>query len=280
MKRFIILFIICFGGAFDIGASQFEKAVWSEWPHALRQTIADTGREIAENRDRIKKNDFEVSRGLWQYEMAFGDLFSADLRRITPRGVWIDVGAGSAKAQIELLEKTQVGPVCVAVSVQKPADQLLDRAIQRWGVLFQYREGRPIEEYAPDTFPRADIITDVYGAASYTPHLDVVLQQYGRILKKSGRLYIVLLLTKILDSEEHDDDAHSPASQQVQAWLSSIEGLKTLKVNVYQSGVLLAVSLEKIADEVRVPPLRLVSFKDDKPPYRVYRRMPGEGPVE
>ncbi len=268
-----------------LSTSGFNEAVLSELKSALKKELAaslarhkqqlnleDNRSEFTKNRDLILTNSFTTDRGLGEYAYhpnnGWGREFIQHLSSLRGPQVWIDVGAGEANAQIDYLydclgasssrfvSKKKDPARLIALSVRKPEyAPRLKEALWKWPDSFQYLEMQI--EIFPDSTPIADIITDSWGAAAYSPRLDLILKKYGRILKKGGRVYISgLQSTRIFNSRREIE---------LVEWFNAIQGFKLLN---YKDG---SFQLEKISDEIDIPALEIVTFEADRPPRRGYR---------
>lgn len=140
-----------------------------------------------------------LNRGYRSYAGILGPDFAAAVRRARH---WLDVGAGKAAAMREFwktirqlsgtLEDT---PLMTAVGLREPWSPALAR-FKKACLSFRYLEGE-IETIPGEKIGKADLITDVYGALSYTKFLDVTLQKYLDLLELGGELHAILLLDSV-----------------------------------------------------------------------------------
>jgi hypothetical protein len=290
--------------------------------------------KLAETSRRHEMNDYTIHRGLADYgnRLAFepqlatvsGDgpvrltkplfdmqvvpveksRFYQDVMGLPRFGLWIDVGAGTAKAQREYRRAGGKARL-VAFGLRKPnaerdakaleahlsrdgqsvsvafdprADQPLAEFERQEGGRFAYVQGRPIEErharLLSRQLGRADVITDVFGAFSYTLRLPDLLRTYGTLLKGGGRIYLGIDLTSV---EIRDV---SGKTIELARWLGSIPGLRLVRVYPLEnewSPNLAGVVLEREAHKaLNVPRLKLADIgrQDAPPPIRTYDVVP------
>lgn len=215
--------------------------------------------------DRHLQSGYIVNRDLNEYSSAYllGDGFAAELKRLNSGQHWIDVGAGKAEAAIDYLSAG--GPAQVtALSVEPYDTPRLKEALRRNRLRFRYLSGRVIEDYAMNELGHADIISDVYGAFSYAPHIDKVLIKFSELLRKDGKIFIAL----------NGEDANiNILGASLLCWLSAVQGMTVVNVNEHVRGwsTVLSIILRKDSENVVVPALELLRFDDGNPPVRVYR---------
>lgn len=215
---------------------------------------------------------YYVSRGLSAYTLVFGHKFMHDLIKLKEGELWIDMGAGEARAQVEYLNASSDGSSdalraeranTLAVSFRRPE---LTREMRKklkdlkHPELFQYLDGRLFEQIPIEEFGRADLITDLYGVVSYTAFLSETLNRYFKILKPNGVLHLFIEpdTTTIQVSPDHE-------VMNLLDWLSTLPGIVVNKTGPD------SVRIYKLHDDVTLPELGLVDFTDDIPPRRLFR---------
>lgn len=154
---------------------------------------------------RVLTNDFNTDRTMADYKEVFYTQLSPLLKRLQgPENVWIDMGAGSAAAQISFLGRKNYFkgleslPRLKAVAYRYPGKpERLQNIEKKFGGAFQYIEGKQTPETIRE-MDKADLITDVVGIATYyeKPNADYsesaleITKAYIDILKPSGTLLI------------------------------------------------------------------------------------------
>ncbi len=145
-------------------------------------------------------------RTLRQYWEELGNEFPRHLGRLPPGAVWLDSGAGLGLATAQMHETedplfargkafTRVPLRTIAVS-REHFSHLSDfstsvrDAISRGA--HRIIEGQPVESLSIADFGPCDLITDVFGPASYTDDLSSLFNHYYRLLAPGGHALIRL----------------------------------------------------------------------------------------
>lgn len=235
----------------------------------------------------VRENDFEVRRGIEDYaETVFGaDSFHSALDALPPKATFVDVGAGTGRAIVDLLESSQVDRA-VGIAYARPADARLDGALAQYGDRFQYLSGSTIEDMdtrgALDAFKgSADLVTDAFGAASYTRDLRGVLASELSLAKPGGHVFVnvptmyVGAGNPMLFTEFRIASEKEPASDQgavMTRWFEGIKGARVVSSSFEGFNDFSQVfELERTAEPLELPPLRLLEYDDFcSPPHRVY----------
>lgn len=235
----------------------------------------------------VRENDFEVRRGIEDYaETVFGaDSFHTALDALPPKATFVDVGAGTGRAIVDLLESSRVDQA-VGIAYARPEDARLDSALGQYGDRFQYLSGSTIEEMdargALDAFKgSADLVTDAFGAASYTRDLRGVLASELSLAKPGGHVLVNIPTMYVgagnpmLFTEFRIASEKEPAGDQGAAmtrWLEGIKGARVVSSSFEGFNDFSQVfELERTAEPLELPPLRLIEYEDFcSPPHRVY----------
>lgn len=277
----------------------FEDALPAELRPAEEQPPV-IGFQHSKPNDTPEKVVYTVSRNLDSYMVAFSpidrehecegacEVLGPELKKLTGSQHWIDVGAGKAIAAMEYIENKPVRhdegwkyysgsdhPARVtAITVERLETPELRGVLSHYGPgRFRYLSGKYIEDYSVSELGQADLITDVYGAVAYSPHIDAVFAKFGELLKKGGKVYT--LVRKIEDHYEYftvDPNVFIIVGSNnekipVEKWLRAIKGFTLLPHSKGAETII----LQKISDQVVVPPLELIEHKDGYPPMRKYR---------
>lgn len=167
--------------------------------------------------NRLQKNDFFVARTFDRYATLLTSpklpSLLEFLRSLKHQDIYLDAGAGEAKALVELITRTpELGLPALkylAVALKRPGlsdefkkqrpDALseLDRHLVRHAKQFKYIDGDFIENLAQSPVSelykyrnRVSLITDIYGPFSYSTNLEGVLKTYADLLKVGGQALI------------------------------------------------------------------------------------------
>lgn len=169
----------------------------------------------------LKSNYFTVYRKLDDYFTTFGKVFTDKIFTMSNQDVWLDSGAGAASAILDYLSFYGVSRgKAIGLVYEKPsyreegnsfmgirsvrsqealevneALERLDHALEdsRYKDRFRYMSGRLIENIPPaEIAPESSltVITDYYGPTSYSKHLHLVLEIYGKLLKTGGLMFL------------------------------------------------------------------------------------------
>ncbi|MCC6750594.1 MAG: hypothetical protein IT371_23230 [Deltaproteobacteria bacterium] len=196
-----------------------------------------------------------------------GSALGAHLFGLGRDAVWVDAGAGYARAQRDYRELGGEARL-VAVGLSLPTRNLFKAlSLLAYQALphhrFRYVGQGPIEQLPEQKrralFGRVDVITDVFGAFAYSDRLDRVLATYASMLKVGGRAYVTF------DADTRLEDARG-RKVPVAEWIGSVGGLRVTQLHDPYS-----LLIEKTQEEVRVPRLDLLYLRFDYPSRRGYR---------
>jgi SAM-dependent methyltransferase len=225
--------------------------------------------ELTKSARDVRRNAFVVGRGLDEYSRILSPVFAEAAASLQGGQVWLDVGAGEARAMVEHLARGGKGRL-VAIAVERPKTaSSLDGLARSNPGRFEYREGRYIEEYAAGELPAADLVTDVFGAFAYSPHPDVVLARVAAAMKPGGRL-----LTHVIRGVTGPGgDGLGIADENgkevpLERWLGAARGLRLARAIPRTMNA--PIELVRTEEPVEVPSLELVRFKAGGPPMRRY----------
>jgi hypothetical protein len=236
----------------------------------------------------MQSNSFRVDRGLSEYAK---ELFEGEpattLKKLGPDAVWLDSGAGRAVAIREFLDNLSMPRIkkVIGISHTRPEDPALAGALKTHSERFEYwASGKFIEEMDAQgelahLKGQVDLITDVFGPASYSKDLSKILEIYLSLLKKGGSLVfniprytttrfpLVFTTISVGGTEAHQTE------KAILLWLRKASGIR-----VEQSGPAgfndysFALKITRIDETVRVPPLELMEYHNHwSPPHRKYR---------
>jgi hypothetical protein len=230
----------------------------------------------------VETNRFQIRRPLQggdikcrSYATLFGRDFLETLDTLKEKHRWTDLGAGRAVAMRDFLHqraaKREPVPHLLAVGIKKPEDDVfldLDRMEHRRH--FSYME-QAVEKGRK--LPKAELVTDCFGAFSYTNDLTQVLQKIGDMLQVGGSAWIVSDMSRTtLLCEPHPRLRSTPEhpTMDLKTWFSSIQGMKASFTDTSPGGY--RVKLTKTHEKVQVPLLRFEYFEVGcyQPPRRVF----------
>jgi len=205
--------------------------------------------------------------------------------------VWVDMGAGEARALADGLHANHQISEGVAIAYNRPSNAFSGNDISE---RFRYLEGDFVENMArngklDNLIGKVSFLTDVYGPISYSENLPDVLQVYFDLLSLNGMAVFNLMWSKGLDINDHSGGYHELRplltnyvkkdgfndKMGVIKWLSKIPGLEVVEISEFEIGPnsekSLAIKVRKISNNVIVPEnLRTVSYKASAPPERIF----------
>lgn len=284
----------------------------------------------------IDQHFFETRRDFYRYQEHFPQSFLLLLEKLDGSSHWLDAGSGEAFAIEDFLKPQVMDPVRTMDNAEptyrRPARVVLDRKeiesiAERLnaktnsekpnitGVTFKMerpepavpklkiKSGRFFEDIPVDEFKPTDLITDLYGIASYSPRVDEVLRRYHTLLKPGGQAYVFVgdyietpfyrgILNIQRDGEPRWDSPFVESKVRklngeivtLLDWMMDLPGFKsrlefqTLQqkgMNGVEPGLRkrFTVILEKTAASAQVPILRLLVADDGKPPVRFFEEV-------
>jgi hypothetical protein len=150
----------------------------------------------------------------------------------------------------------------IGVAIETPPDHWRIVALQKkQGQRFKAILGRPVEDLDLDQSSQVDLITDLFGAFSYSPQIDIVLSKYLKLLKVGGRI-------DVLYKTSHNPIVLGGVDVGVLAWLRTIPGIECRAFNNPDGDVVLTI--QKTNYVVDVPALALIKYENDLPAVRMY----------
>lgn len=276
----------------------------------------------------IDRNFFETRRDFQHYAQLLPQSFLDRLSSLKPSDHWLDAGSGEMFALEDFFQTMVFNPNQLLLdsgpnygkartiqmdpnAIRLAADALnhkdyLDKP-KVTGVSYRMfrpapnnphlsvKTGRFFEDIPIEEFAQTDLITDVYGVASYTPKLWEVLSRYHKILKPGGKAYI--FIGDYVESSDPSELAgwdapfaqsrvRLPDGSQITLldWVKKISGFRVSiesrrveqkarfgggKTSVLRSTIV----LDKSGDEFYAPELRLLNADDGKPPHRIFEQV-------
>jgi len=213
----------------------------------------------------IEDASFVTRRGFGAYDGLLGGDFTRSVRTLGPEDSWIDMGAGDARAMRDVFSKSldRPPPRMSALGHAPPRDPSFAAFAETAGDRFTPLYGRMLEDYPIAELGTHELVSDLYGPFSYAPHMDEVLETYGRIAKVDGDVYVLASwhFNRIVDDLGH--------GVSLDEWARSIEGLELVSREAH-AGSVYALHFRRVAGEVHVPRLELRKLDWGQPPDRLY----------
>jgi hypothetical protein len=248
--------------------------------HARALTDAERAAE-----DTIAGNNFLTSRSLTKafagrehadrsYEAVLGRGALDRLKRMSPDEHWIDMGSGDGVAVAEFLTDVYSAsasgaargrfPDVTAISFAKGGTDRLSRSYPGFRSLYgRFVEDIPLTEIRP-----ADVITDVVGPASYSPHFTEVLGRYAKILKPGGEAFIAMNWERLFLTLPTGETLSGPSV--IQHIRSGAKGVEFDQIRAAPFGDRMTFRMTKTAKRTSIPALKLQELRAGTPPLRIY----------
>lgn len=231
---------------------------------------------------QIQANSFTVDRDLRRYGIFLGKAFLDLLNIKIAEGLefhWMDVGAGEANAIYDFLQSWESRNSrdfnrlsLTAVSAGAPNINIAyirhRFAFEENSEAFRYLVGK-IEHETRVPLATQDLVTDTYGACTYSPQLSEVMAKVGSVLKPGGRFvaHIPLGGIRIENSKGEKID--------VLDWFGKIRGLEIEKSErfVYDDGTHIRLILKRTQGPIEIPGLTITHLLAPQGaiPRRVFR---------
>ena len=217
--------------------------------------IADRTRP-SQNRTMIR------DRRLSWYSTGFGPAFDRVLGELKRTDTWVDVGAGRGVALAEYAERSPGGAQLVAVDLASDAGANAARFPGR----FRLVEGDVTRVRVAD---RARLVTDVFGAMSYSPAPDRVIQRYGDLVAPGG--HVMLFIGAQGRNRVLTADGRTRGD--MLDYLRAVKGFEVEDVRAFDEGR--AVLLRRTGGPARAPRLELLreTPQTGSLPSRLYRTL-------
>ncbi len=301
LLRPLLSFVLTFASGMGLHAQTSASEV-----QLSRDMVANKGDELTGKR-------YNTGRGLYDYAQILisegmdilNSPFVLDVRKANS---WLDIGAGGMNAQLDWLlapsfggvdflpmwrvsltsdylktliqqkKQSQDSRVAVGISVENAMPETLKNALAAEGYSSAtYLTGKYLEDYTDSELGKFDLVTDVYGAVSYAPQIDLIFLKAIEHLKIGGRFYTHI---QYQDSQRTRDGGWNfklenesvDQVKSVKRWLEKGECISSfIQLNDSTVKPHITIKIEKKCDAVVIPALELIQFKNASPPTRVYR---------
>lgn len=287
LLRIVALTFLAIAGAPLAQADDRTQALFGD--ELQRQT------EIYRSKGADRPEGYVINRSLESYSMTLPSEFSVSLAELGESDRWLDIGAGEGRAILDYCSGTYegshwLGAAHGAKKARAVAMSIEDRRTSEWheaarsmdAEQLRYLFGRSLSQYTNEELGRFRMITDVLGGFSYTDNLARFTAKALALLEVKGVFYTVLqdvheergsnkpfypdapFLTEITDTDG--------SALKVCSWLKRIGCVQVSceykadfnpPVEVYR--------IEKVCENVTVPPLATVHYQAGTPPERRFR---------
>jgi SAM-dependent methyltransferase len=255
---------------------------------------------IYQSRGAEVPEGYVIGRALPAYVNALPSEFGQDLANLGASGRWLDIGAGEGQAILDYYNPTSAIEKNREESskVQSVAISIEDRRTSRWHQTaarldtnqIRYLFGKSLGDYTVEELGKFQIITDLLGGFSYTRNLSRFIEKTLGFLQVNGSFYSILqdvhsesrvnqpfytgapFLTEILNPDG--------SKMQICTWLKNISCVQVRcefkpgwkpPVEIYR--------VQKVCDNVTVPPLTPVHFTAGTPPERRFQLSNSASPT-
>lgn len=250
----------------------------------------------------IQRNRFQTRRDFVGYINYFPDSFLKQLGDLGPEGHWVDAGSGEGQAIADFFSPKALTEIETDPLIRPIVNKSIEQKPRATGISYkmegdipsspkaEFRIGRLFENIATDEIAKADIITDLYGVATYSPRFEQVLSKYHAILKTGGKAYIFLgYIEKPYSGEWVENNFHEApfilstvkkANGEKVNLVEWAQAIKGFKANIEIQGpknkrypVPTTLVLEKVSENAEIPFLKLWGSDLNTPPTRHYEEV-------
>jgi len=250
---------------------------------------------IYQSRGEKVPSGYVVDRALLSYASILPAGFDRSLADLGPRDRWLDIGAGEGNAVLDYYTPLYdamhwEGREPRGKKAQAVAMSIEDRRTPRWHETaaslepnqIQYLFGRRLREYSSEELGRFQLITDHLGGFSYTRDLSLFMEKVLGFLELNGNFFTLLLDVRtetqadpalykdlLLLTEIENADG---SDVRVCSWLKSITCVQVAcELNTEMQRPVELYRIQKVCNDVTVPPLVSVSYQAGTPPPRRFQ---------
>ena len=207
------------------------------------------------------------SRRLHEITPLLGTKGRTAIESLGEQDLWLDVGTGFGNAPLDYHRN---GGKARVVGIDLEVSENLQRtAAERTGGRVQLRQG---DVRSLRLRRKAKLVTDVFGAMSYTDRPDQVLRAYGRALEPGGQVIMMMAGSELNTVLDHDGGG----KETLVDFIGRARGFELERVVELNIGTL--VVARRTADRVVVPSVEMLKAADRGPPHRTFRVTRGADP--
>jgi hypothetical protein len=141
----------------------------------------------------VRENDFCTTRDRKHYEGALGASFARDCRALGAGRKWLDGGAGECVALRTVAKKLRGdAPALTGLSFVVSDKAQSEAAALGVRLLTGAFEGHALEDIRGADGHGFDLVTDVFGLASYAADVGLVLNTYAELMRRDGHAYFYM----------------------------------------------------------------------------------------
>jgi hypothetical protein len=238
---------------------------------------------------------YVISRGLSFYTSALPAGFKRSLTSLGASDRWLDIGAGMGQAMLDYHAASDNTPQAAGrESLDKRAQSVAlsieDRRTSLWHQTaaalepnkLAYLFGKPLQAYTSEELGQFQVITDLLGGFSYADNLSLFLEKTLGFLKVNGSFYTIL---QDVHAENGANEPYYPGASflteiaaadgskmKVCAWLKHVSCVTvTCELKPEWKPPVEIYHVQKVCDNVIVPPLVQTHFAAGTPPERRFK---------
>lgn len=250
---------------------------------------------IYRSRGADRPAGYVIDRSLLAYTKALPEAFDRALGLLRPHERWLDIGAGRGQAILDYYTPkfdmlhfegkegrgSKAQAVAMSIEDRHTADWDAKAAVLPPGKI-RYLAGRRLREYSREELGNFKLITDVVGGFSYTANLSLFMENVLAALETGGNFFTVLsdVDREIGGSRPHYEDSpfltvikrSDGTPVKVCTWLKSIACVRVeCEAKENWEPPIEAFHVQKLCNEVVVPPLTSVRYEAGTPPEREFK---------
>ena len=265
---------------------------WSQEPtQPLIDKEISKQEKIYSSRGTDVPSGYVTDRALLDYAELLPSGFCEALSRLGTSDRWLDIGAGEAQAILDYyaFDDAAAAAAKCARSLSKAravAMSIEDRRTDKWrqhaaifGDRIRYLSGKRLRQYSGEELGKFQIVTDVFGAFSYTEELSVFMEKVLSLLDIGGVFYTLVqsvhledgkdnpntwYLTELVDAAGHD--------VKVCSWLKQTTCVEVVceSKSAWNTPTEL-INIRKVCSDVSVPRTKLLKYEAGNPPGRRFQ---------
>jgi hypothetical protein len=253
-----ISFFICFFNSLNIHASsgKLSKKSLSISEAVYQKKYVDQG--------------FRQERTLDEYIETFGESFRNMLNEVNKNnGVWLDGGSGSARFFIQSMDQyPNMKRIGCAPNVPVNHEEIL-KLDEQYKQLFNYYL-ETVEDL--NIAVKVDMITDVFGAMSYTDDVSAVMCKYLAMLNVGGKIFLNTSYVERNDNELLKGlgvGTFFAKGKKILSFKDYLDTVKGIQLEILGRNV---VVITKTNKKNHCPKTKHIETHDigEKPPYRIF----------
>jgi hypothetical protein len=267
--------------------------VWSQEPASPNEDELAKQQGIYRSQGDAVPQGYITGRALLDYAEALPSGFCGALGRLRSSDRWLDVGAGAGHAILDYYApdgKAALTAQCAGTgsrAARAVALSLEDRRTGAWQEQsaklgddrIRYLAGKPLRQYSVKELGKFQLITDVYGAFSYTENLSAFMESVLSLLETDGAFFSLLQNVRLESGKEKHDawyqtelvDA-ADRNVKVCSWLKQSACVQvTCESKTDWESPSELIHIRKVCNEVSLPRVQLLKFEAGSPPTRRFR---------